>query len=367
MSQMVMISAGLILLTGFYWLTGRVLALYRVPRRQRNIRILRLIAAVVLVGLSVKWYTILLALIHLMAVMSVVDGVAALIRRMGASKAGQPGWNRASRIYRTGMIQLLTVCLILGYGYYNLGHPVKTDYTVTSDKLSRNYELIFLADTHYGTIQNPGVLRRMVDKVNSLQPDFVVLGGDIVEEGTSKKDMQEAFQVLGSLKSRYGSYYVYGNHDRQPYTDSPVYTEEELTRAVEKNGITVLKDQYKVLNQDLILAGREDAARNNCRRLTSRELLKGADRSKFLIMADHQPVEAEENIAQGADLQVSGHTHAGQIFPAGWLLRWSGTLVYGLYQMDGCKVIVSSGAAGWGFPIRTQKRSEYVVIHLKKV
>lgn len=367
MIQILMLAVtALLLLVGLYWLTGRVLALYRLAAGTRNMRILRVLAAILLVILGIKWHIILLAAIHFMAVMLVTDGAAAAIRCLGKRRKRTAGWNRASRIYRSGVIQLLTVCLILGYGYYNLGHPVKTEYTVISDKLSGDYEMVFLADTHYGTIQDPQALRKMVADVNSLKPDFIVLGGDIVEEGTSGSDMREAFQLLGRLKSRYGSYYVYGNHDRQTYTKTPAYTEKELAQVIEKNGITILTDRYKVLNQELILAGREDISRGGSQRLCSRELLKRADSSKFLIMADHQPLEAEENAAQGVDLQVSGHTHAGQIFPIGWLLRWSGSPVYGLYRMGGCRVIVSSGFAGWGFPIRTQERSEYVVIHLKK-
>ena len=76
--------------------------------------------------------------------------------------------------------------------------------------------------------------------------------------------------------------------------------------------------------------------------------------------------EAAENAAAGVDLLVSGHTHGGQIFPGGLLIRWMGRLNYGLYQEGGCRIIVSSGAGGWGVPLRTQARCEYVVIHLQK-
>ena len=113
------------------------------------------------------------------------------------------------------------------------------------------------------------------------------------------------------------------------------------------------------------MAGREDAARISGR-VSSKELLRGADQNRFIIVADHQPIEAEENAAEGADLQLSGHTHAGQIFPVGHFTEFFGGLNYGEYQEGGCKVIVSSGATGWGFPIRTQGNCEYVVIHLKE-
>lgn len=76
-----------------------------------------------------------------------------------------------------------------------------------------------ITNTHYDTIQNPDVLREQIDEINALDPDLIVLDGDIVEEGTSKSSMQGAFQVLGGLRSTFGTYLVYGNHDRQEYAD----------------------------------------------------------------------------------------------------------------------------------------------------
>ena len=86
----------------------------------------------------------------------------------------------------------------------------------------------------------------------------------------------------------------------------------------------------------------------------------------YVVLLDHQPVQSEENARQGVDLQLSGHTHAGQLIPIGYINALTGALNYGEYERGGCKVIVSSGMAGWGFPFRTQEKCEYVVIHLKR-
>lgn len=262
------------------------------------------------------------------------------------------------------LLPVLALCLLLGYGRYNMGRIVKTEYTVLSDKLSGEYRIVLITDTHYGTIQDPAVLRAAAEEINALAPDIVILGGDIVEEDTSKEAMEEAFRTLGSLKSTYGVYYVYGNHDRQLYTDAPAYTENELAQAVTANGIVILDDRTVNIGRELVLAGREDVGRRQGR-LPAQELLKGADRSRFLIVADHQPVGAEENAAQGVDLELSGHTHAGQLLPIGYINILRGMRNYGLSRADGCTVIVSSGVAGWGFPIRTQGRCEYAVITLR--
>lgn len=249
-----------------------------------------------------------------------------------------------------------------------MGHAVRTEYSVeTGKELGEAYKLVLITDTHYGTIQSKDVLKEKVEEISREEPDLVVLAGDIVEEDTSKEDMEEVFQVLGSIESRYGVYYVYGNHDRQPYTDKPTYADSELAESVRKNGITILEDQAVELGEDLLLAGRADAAWGNISgRASPEELLKDADRDRFVIMADHQPVEAEENAAAGVDLLISGHTHAGQMWPIGVFSELFGTLNYGEYQEGDCRVIVSSGFTGWGYPFRTEEHCEYVVVELKK-
>ena len=83
-----------------------------------------------------------------------------------------------------------------------------------------------------------------------------------------------------------------------------------------------------------------------------------------MILADHQPVQIEENVRQGVDLQLSGHTHAGQFFPIGYMNTLFGTYNYGMFEIEESQAIVSSGMGGWGFPFRTQGICEYVEVCL---
>ena len=101
-------------------------------------------------------------------------------------------------------------------------------------------------------------------------------------------------------------------------------------------------------------------------RLSSEKILKDADHSKYIIVADHQPIGVEENDEQGASLELSGHTHGGQIWPAGPLSEIAGVLNYGIYQKGSCKLIVSSGVAGWTYSLRTGKHCEYVIVDIKE-
>lgn len=355
----------LCLAAGLYWLVGAWLSLYGIPVKKWRLRLLRVGFAVLIIGLCSLWTMVGLVAVHLIALFAILKVFAFTIRRIGKHHRSEKWYQVFHRIYRSGMIPILIICLLLGYGYYNMGRIVKTEYTITSHKLQSDYEIILITDTHYGTIQNPDVLKGKLEEIDALQPDFIILGGDIVEEGTSKAAMEEVFQVLGSLSSKYGTFYVYGNHDRQPYARNRTYTNEELVQAIEGNGITILSDQWVALGPDIILAGREDAS-DPSGRISSEKLLKDADKNRFIMIADHQPVEISENAAQGVDLEVSGHTHAGQIFPVGYIIEWFGGLNYGEYKENGCSIIVSSGLTGWGFPIRTQEKCEYVLIHLRK-
>lgn len=349
---------------GAWWVAGTILKLYGVRVRTWPIRVLRLGAGLLTAAVCMRWRTAGLIVIYLASLFAAAELAALLARRLWKNGRAPRLRRLLRRAYHSGLIPILSLCLLLGCGWYNMGRIVKTEYTLTSDKLSNEYRIVLITDTHYGTIQDPAILQAAVEEINALSPDVVLLGGDIVEEDTSKEAMEEAFRLLGSVDSTYGIYYIYGNHDRQLYTGAPAYTEDALAQAITANGIVILSDRTVNIGSELVLAGREDAARRQGR-LSPGELLKEADRSRFLIVGDHQPLEAEENAAQGVDLELAGHTHAGQLFPIGYINMLRGMRNYGLSRAGGCTVIVSSGAAGWGFPIRTQGRCEYAVISLR--
>lgn len=364
---LMLVGMALCLWAGLYWMAGKWLAFYGINGKKTGCRILWGLAAVVAVGVCLKWNAAALVELHLLALFAVTELAARLLRRIARRHSGGKWYRRLRRIYHSGLVPVVLLCLMMGYGYWNMGSIRATQYTIASEKLCSDYDVVFLSDIHYGTIQRPDALSRAVEEINALHPNFVILGGDIVEDGTSKESMEEAFRVLGNLNSAYGTYYIYGNHDRQRYraASSRAYTEEELEQAIRGNEIELLWDRTVTIGDDLALAGREDAGETGGR-LPTEDLLRGIDRDRFLIVADHRPVGVEENASEGVDLQLSGHTHAGQIFPVGYLIDLFGGMHYGLYREEDCQVIVSSGAAGWGFPIRTQGKCEYVVVHLRK-
>lgn len=267
----------------------------------------------------------------------------------------------------SGIIPIVLTFLTMSYAYFNMINIKETHYEITTDKtLKQSYDLLFISDLHILTTMNIDKLNKEVAKINKKNYDFVILGGDIVDESVDKKTMQETFKALGNINNKYGIYYVYGNHDEQLYSRNPYYTKEELTNALKENDITILCDTDVTINDDVIIYGRDEISRNQ-NRLDTNDIIKTLDEDKFKLIIDHQPLDVTKNANLGFDMQLSGHTHAGQIFPANIVIElFINELAYGHETRGDYDIIVSSGMAGWGFPLRTTKHSEYVTIHLKE-
>ena len=274
-------------------------------------------------------------------------------------------------IHKKGLLAIIIFTIIILGSVYGMNHIELTEYNLTTDKIdNKSYSILFISDVHYGTVQNTQLVKDSILKMNNLKPDIVVLGGDIVDERTTKESMQEIFEELGKINSTYGTYYIFGNHDRQPYTSdyengNRTFTDSDLNQSIEKNGIKILNDDKITINNDIVLVGRSDAEwEDSINRTDVNEILNESDLSKYIVVLDHQPVEYEENAQEGVDLQLSGHTHGGQVFPYGMIYDLSGRLNYGEYEIKDMKQIVSSGLTGWGWPMRNEAKCEYVLINI---
>lgn len=345
----------------------RLLEFYGADTSKKLVKAVNIILSVVpALGCAILFSNTAIIILHITAAFMLFDIISYAASRIYKKEQKGRAAVFLSRLCQSGILPLLTAIAVIGYGYYNMNHIRAAEYIINTDKFAGSYRIMFLSDIHYGTVQDKKILQNKISEINSRHPDIVILGGDITEEGTSKEEMQEVFKILGGLENKYGIYYVYGNHDRQPYTSHRTYTNEELGQAILQNGITILEDNYIEIGQDLILAGRADATMGRTSdRQPPGEILKGAGKGKYIIMADHQPVEAAENNENGVDLELSGHTHGGQIWPAGLISGIAGVLNYGEYKEGNCKIIVSSGVAGWTYSMRTGKHCEYVIVDIK--
>ncbi len=279
--------------------------------------------------------------------------------------------NFIPKYHKKGILALCIFAIIIIGGVYGMNHIELTEYNLTTDKIdNESYSIVWVSDIHYGSIQNPQLVKDSISKINDLKPDVVVLGGDIVDERTSKEEMNEIFEELGRINSIYGTYYVFGNHDTQPATTdyengNRTFSDEELNKTITDNGIKILNDEKISINDDIVLVGRSDAEwEDSIDRIDISKLLNESDLSKYVVVLDHQPVEYNENSQQGADLQISGHSHGGQLFPFGFFIQLTGHLVYGKYHFGNMEQIVSSGLTGWGWPMRNEAKCEYVLINI---
>ena len=313
--------------------------------------IISIFGSIVVIFLSTFWSILSLFILHL-SIMS------CLIYLLNIFFKKNKLWNK---IYI--FLPLLLSTIIIIYGYINMHNVVSTSYEVHNNKVNNDYKIILIADLHYGVSLNNKQLKKYCDEISSLNPDIVILAGDIVDEKTTKKQMQDAIKLIGSIKNNYGIFFIYGNHDKNTYSRNPKYKTYELISELNKNKITILEEYMQNINDDIVLIGR-----GYDNRLPIEDILERVDTNRFILSVDHVPQEYTRNIENGVNMLLSGHTHAGQIFPVGLIERIFKTSdqIYGIEEHEDFAAIVTSGIAGWAMPIRTEKHSEYVIINLSK-
>lgn len=332
--------------------------------KRRQLIVSLVISVILIAPMSVMGTVWFMVLVHMVGISLICHLLIFLLRKMYR----KPLPKMVEGIYRSGAVVLVLTLLIFSYGYYNMSHIVKTEYQVTTDKniRSEGYRLAVLSDLHYGISLDNEELRNVAERISSDHPDVLILDGDIVDESTTYQQMEDAIAILGSISTRYGIYFVYGNHDSSSYSDAPSYTVEQLENAISQAKITILDDAVADINGELALIGRADKSYGVNNRKEISQLISGIDQNQELIVLDHQPAEYRQVKAAGGDLIISGHTHAGQMWPIGVFtsLMHVDEMNYGYKKQGNLNAIVTSGIAGWGYPIRTEEHSEYVLIEL---
>ena len=268
------------------------------------------------------------------------------------------------RQYSAKTAEILSVvlsALYIGYGTVNMQTIVPSEHVYVSDNVKTEHTFVFFSDLHYGSAQSEETVVRALREIAERKPEFIVLGGDITDEHTTAEEMKRLYQQLGSLSIPV--YFIYGNHDRQNlghYLGGATYSREELEETIRANGISILKDEIAVISDDLVLLGREDISEGVGRCSVSQ--LPSLPKEAYLVCNDHAPKRLGELRELGADLQVSGHSHAGQYFPNLYIYRIGSYRAYGDYRIGNTDLYVSPGIAGWYVPFRTQAHCSYEVI-----
>ncbi len=255
------------------------------------------------------------------------------------------------------ILPVITLCftLLLGVaGYVNMGILRQKDITVEIDKDSVNDSItaVMISDTHIGTGLYADQLDELVDKINSMDPDVIFMVGDIIDEWTSEADKKLMADEFSGLNSKYGTYFVFGNHE--------LYTKDQkISRYFEQAGITVLRDEASVIAGDITVIGRMDYYENPA---PIKETLKvnNVDTTKPVIVLAHEPLLLDEISESGADLSFSGHTHGEQFPLTRAFVALANDMVYGKEKFGNMTAYTSSGAGGWGMHYKLPSSSEIV-------
>lgn len=250
---------------------------------------------------------------------------------------------------------LIILVAVFSYGTFNAYSPVTKTYDVSlssQSKIKKELNIVMVADTHFGVLSNKRHAKRMVKEINTLKPDLILFPGDIVDDQIDSYYEQGIDEVIAKLKSTYGVYVSLGNHDKGDTA--------ELIKVLKDSNMNVLYDETTVVADSISLVGRKDKTERG--RMTLSELMKQVDKSKPVILLDHQPFELNIAQQQGVDLMVSGHTHRGQVAPFQLITERMYENDWGYLQKGNLHSIVSSGYGFWGPPIRTNSRSEIIQI-----
>jgi len=264
----------------------------------------------------------------------------------------------------TSAVVIAAVALLLLGGYINSLKPriKKLDLAVAKKSAPlKSLNLVVVSDIHLGNIVSRSRLDSIVHKINDLNPDVVLMPGDIVDEDLAPVIRQNLGEALLKIRSRFGVYAVTGNHEY-------IGGVEEACRYLTDHKITMLRDTSVKIAEALYIVGREDRSKNRSPggpRKSLAELMAAVDKAYPVILMDHQPFGLEEAAQQGADLQLSGHTHNGQLWPLNYIVHSIYEISWGYKRIAGTHYYVSVGVGTWGPPVRIGNHPEIVNIVLR--
>jgi hypothetical protein len=294
---------------------------------------------------------LLLYLVLTVIAVDLVIGLLRLTRALSKEKVQGPRF----RTFRLGFVLLFPLVVVL-LGILNFHHLRVKEYAVEFPRRASTLiqlKIVFASDFHLGDQTESDFMDRFVALVNAQDPDLVLIGGDVLE-GDRRDEALDHFEAhFRRIKSKYGVFAAPGNHEG--YGGN---RDEFFSRA----GIRLLSDAVDRIDGAFIVAGRNDGRSRG--RKTAEALLQGVPDDLPLILIDHRPTDIENISRTRADIQVSGHTHHGQLFPINFITNKQYELSWGYMKKGGTHVFVSSGVQVWGPRVRTVGHSEILLIRV---
>ena len=210
------------------------------------------------------------------------------------------------------------VCIVVFSGYINAVSPRVKRLTISIPKKAGNLKTLNIAmasDIHMGTLIGPRRTLQLVNMINSLQPDIILFAGDIVDEDLAPVIRHDLGKSLKLLRAPLGVYAITGNHEY-------IGGAERAVKYLQEHGVTMLRDTSLMIASSFYVAGRDDRDKSRFsgkERKSLAEVLSGVNKTLPVILMDHQPFHLDDVSAAGVDLQLSGHTHHGQIWPLNYI------------------------------------------------
>ncbi|HXJ18839.1 MAG TPA: metallophosphoesterase [Polyangia bacterium] len=312
------------------------------------------------------WLGVMFLFLVTFAAVDLIRSAAFLARRAVGGEA--PGSERRlflARVAAAGATSLVAAASAIALRSANRRPPVRP-ITIRLPRLppeQHGFSIVQITDMHVGPLLGREFVQDVVDRTNALAPDLIAITGDLVDGGVA--DLGHLIAPLAELRASHGVFFVTGNHEYFSGADQWV---NELTRI----GIRVLQNERVSIGNgsaSFDLAGVDDPSAVHYGGLAPREAVRraldGRDPDRELVLLAHQPRSALDAESFGVGLQLSGHTHGGQIWPFGLLIMLQQPFTAGLYRHQGSQVYVSRGTGFWGPPMRLGSPSEITHIRLE--
>lgn len=265
------------------------------------------------------------------------------------------------------------------YGIFNARNIKVNEYSVTVNKScgsDKHLKAVLVADLHMGYAIGVDHITNMVEKINQQNADIVIIAGDIFDNSYDGMDDPEGIKAqLKSIKSKYGVYAVYGNHDIDEkilmgFTfdwGGKQLNSEKMTNFMKECNIKLINDESVLINDEFYLVGRRDTDKPGTEdgtRAEISELTKDLDKTKPIFVLSHEPDELQKTADAGADIDFSGHTHDGQLFPGNLTIGLFWENPCGMIKKDNMYSIVTSGVGVYGTFMRVGTDAEICTVDI---
>ena len=259
-----------------------------------------------------------------------------------------------SFIYAT----IVIICVLI-YGNYRYQHPETNFINIVINKPLKGYQhsvkVVAVSDIHLGYGTSKDQLKEYVQLINNQKPDLILIGGDLIDNSIHPVREQKMEEELAKLHAPLGIYMIPGNHEY-------ISGIEDSRNFIATTPVVLLQDSVVTLPNGLQLVGRDDS--HNRKRLSLDSLVAETNPEFPVILLDHQPFNLDKAAESGVDLQFSGHTHSGQVWPMTLVVDRMFELSHGYKKRGNTHLYVSSGLSLWGPPFRIGTQSEMVVFNI---